>query len=101
MGSRAVIEKEALAAMASISRLSQGRAFTRRLADEPSTPDVNDILACLLGRLEAALAEIGSTSQGRPLFDVEADLRGKLPSTLPGVRFSAEDIRKWSAEISS
>jgi hypothetical protein len=72
----------------------QGQLKTRQ-------PHVNDVLACLLGRLETALAEIRSTSHGRPLFEVEADLREKLLRTLPGARFSAEDIRKWSAEISS
>lgn len=63
--------------------------------------DVNGMLASLLGGLEAALAEAGSTSWERPLFAVEADLREKLRRALPGVRFSVEDIRAWSAEISS
>ena len=66
-----------------------------------SPASVNGMLASLLGRLEAALAEVGSTSRARPLFAVEADLSEKLRRALPGVRFSAEDIRKWSSEISS
>jgi hypothetical protein len=70
-------------------------------AEDPSTAEVNDILACLLGRLETSLAEIRSTSRGRPLLEVEADLRGKLFRTLPCARVSAEDIRQWSGEISS
>lgn len=66
-----------------------------------SFPDANGMLSSLLGRLEAALAEVRESSQGHPLFEVEAELSGKLDRALPGVRFAAEDIRNWSAQISS
>jgi len=69
--------------------------------EDPPTVDVNGMLAELLGGLVAALAETGATLQGRPLFDVEAALSDRLRRDLPGVKFSADDIRKWSAQISS
>jgi hypothetical protein len=71
------------------------------ISEGHSPADVNGMLASLLGGLEAALAEACSTSRGRPMFAVEGDLSEKLRRVLPGVRFSADDIRKWSAEISS
>jgi hypothetical protein len=73
----------------------------RGFPEDPPSADVNTVLECLLGSLEAALAEVGSASHGRPLFEVEAALTERLRRRLPGVRFSAEDIRNWSARISS
>lgn len=73
----------------------------RGFPEDPPSADANTVLECLLGRLQAALAEVGSTSHGRPLFEVEAALTDTLRRRLPGIRFSAEDIRKWSARISS
>lgn len=66
-----------------------------------STLDANAMLNALLGRLEGALAEAQATANGMPLFAVEAQLTERLQALLPGVRFTAQEIRAWAAEISS
>lgn len=66
-----------------------------------SALDANAMLNALLGRLEGALEEAQVTANGLPLFAVEAKLTEKLQALLPGVRFTAQDIRAWAAEISS
>lgn len=66
-----------------------------------STLDANAMLNALLRRLEGALAESQATANGMPLFAVEAQLTERLQARLPGVRFTAQEIRAWAAEISS
>jgi hypothetical protein len=66
-----------------------------------SSPDANVMLSSLLGKLETAIAEVRESSHAHPLFEVELQLGGKLDRALPGVKFAAEDIRTWSAQISS
>lgn len=59
------------------------------------------MLNVLLERLDMALVDIRADVNGMPLFAVEAKLTQKLREVLAGVRFTAQDIRAWSAEISS
>lgn len=67
----------------------------------PGTPDPNEILNALLVRVEAAIQETAAVADGMPLFAVEAVLTERLRSVLPDVRFTAQDIRAWSARMSS
>jgi hypothetical protein len=66
-----------------------------------SSPDANVALSSMLGKLETAIAEVRESSLAHPLFEVELQLGGTLDRALPGVKFGAEDIRTWSAQISS
>lgn len=61
----------------------------------------NNILSSLLDRLESVLADVRASSAAKPLLVVEAELSLKLRRSIPGVRFIADDIRRWAAEISS
>lgn len=63
--------------------------------------DADALLNVLLERLEAELGDIGVNANGMPLFMVEMKLTDRLREVLPGVRFTAQDIRTWSAMISS
>jgi hypothetical protein len=63
--------------------------------------DPNELLNVLLEYVEDALREIRAAANGMPLFAVEAVLTERLHAVLPSVRFTAQDIRTWSAEISS
>lgn len=67
----------------------------------PSGRDADALLSGLLDRLDLALVDIRADVNGMPLFAVEAKLTHRLREVLPGVRFTAQDIRTWSAEISS
>jgi hypothetical protein len=58
-------------------------------------------LNVLLERLDVALMDIRADVNGLPLFAVEATLTRRLREVLPGVQFTAQDIRKWSTEVSS
>lgn len=69
-------------------------------AEDPSSAHVNVALNCLLGILEQVLA-VTSSSPVAPLFHVEAELRASLRRELAGVRFSDEDVRRWSSGMSS
>lgn len=63
--------------------------------------DADALLNVLLERLEAELGDIGVNANALPLFMVEMKLTARLREVLPGVRFTAQDIRTWSAMISS
>ncbi len=67
----------------------------------PEIPDPNEMLNALLGRVEVAIRETASTASGLPLFVVEEELNTRLRAALPDVRFTAEDIKAWSAQIAS
>jgi hypothetical protein len=64
-------------------------------------PDPNEMLEALVERLEDALQANRAAANGVPLFAVEAELTERLRVALPGVRFTAQDVRAWLAEISS
>jgi hypothetical protein len=66
---------------------------------DPTDPD--SLLNVLLERLETELGEIRVNVNAMPLFVVETKLAGRLREVLPGVRFTAQDIRAWAAMISS
>lgn len=66
-----------------------------------ATPDPNEILETLLARVEEVIRETAAAANGIPLFAVETVLTDNLRAVLPGARFTAEDIRAWSARISS
>lgn len=68
---------------------------------EPDAREASVMLDTLLERLDCVLEETKGTAGGLPLFAVEEELVGRLRSVLPGVRFTAHDIRAWAAEISS
>jgi hypothetical protein len=63
--------------------------------------DADAMLNVLLARVEAVLADIRTDANAMPLFVVEERLTKRLRDVLPGVRFAAEDIRTWSAAMSS
>lgn len=63
--------------------------------------DADAMLNILLKRLDVALVDIRADVNGMPLFAVEAKLTHRLREVLPGVQFTAQDIRTWSAEVSS
>lgn len=63
--------------------------------------DADAMLNVLLARVEAALADIRADANAMPLFVVEAKLTERLRDVLPGVRFATEDVRAWSAAMSS
>ncbi|RKO20425.1 hypothetical protein D7Z96_18825 [Pseudarthrobacter phenanthrenivorans] len=63
--------------------------------------DPNEILNTLLSRLEEAIQATETAASGLPLFAVEAELTRRLRVALPDARFTAEDIRAWSAQIAS
>lgn len=63
--------------------------------------DADAMLNVLLERLDVALVDIRAEVNGMPLFAVEAKLTQRLRQVLPGVRFTAQDISAWSAEMSS
>lgn len=65
------------------------------------SPDPNEYLNALLGRVEEVIHETSEAAGGMPLFAVESVLTEKLREVLPDVRFTAQDIRAWSAQISS
>lgn len=65
------------------------------------SPDPDLILASLLDRLDAAMDHVRSTAAARPLFSVEAELTATLREMIPEAKFTATDIRDWSAQISS
>lgn len=54
-----------------------------------------------LERTERAISDTRSLANRMPLFVVEAKLTERLQAVLPGVRFTAQDVRAWAAEISS
>ncbi len=64
-------------------------------------PDPNEVLETLLARVEEVIRETSEAAGGIPLFAVEIVLTERLRAVLPGVRFTAQDIREWSARISS
>jgi hypothetical protein len=63
--------------------------------------DAETMLNVLLERAEAAIQDTQAVANGMPLFAVEAKLTERLQAILPGVRFTAQDVRAWAAEISS
>lgn len=63
--------------------------------------DADMMLNVLLERTEGVIADTHAVANGMPLFVVEAKLTERLQTVLPGVRFTAQDIRAWAAEISS
>ena len=67
----------------------------------PQIPDPNEILHALLDRVEVAMQETAAVASGLPLVAVEEELTTRLRTYLPDVRFTAEDIRAWSAQIAS
>jgi hypothetical protein len=67
----------------------------------PRIPDPNEILDSLLSRVEAVIKETSTAAVGIPLFAVEAELTERLRAALPDVRFTAKDIRAWSAQVAS
>lgn len=69
--------------------------------ESPDEVENNNILSSLLDRAESVIADVRSGSGAKPLIVVEAELTLKLHLALPGVRFMADDIRQWAAEISS
>lgn len=76
------------------------------MADGDSGPsadasDPNEVLDALLDRVEEVIRETSEATAGIPLFAVEAVLTERLRAALPRVRFTAQDIRAWSARISS
>lgn len=75
------------------------------IADGPNVsweiPDPNEILDALLARVETVLKETRAAANGMPLPAVEAELRARLQVVLPDARFTKQDIRAWSAGISS
>ncbi|MFF1382182.1 hypothetical protein ACFVWT_01315 [Arthrobacter sp. NPDC058288] len=64
-------------------------------------PSENERLYALVMQLNDVLTRLGSALRGRPLFVVEKVLADELRRSIPDARFSEEDIRRWSAEISS
>lgn len=64
-------------------------------------PDPNEILEILLASVEEVIRETSEAACGMPLFAVQVVLTEKLRAVLPGARFTAQDIRAWSARISS
>lgn len=64
-------------------------------------PDPNEFLNALLARVEEVIQETSEAADGMPLFAVERVLTDRLGAVLPDVRFTAQDIRSWSAQISS
>lgn len=77
-------------------------AFYEAGREEPRNDrDTDALLSVLLDRLDLALVDIRADVNGMPLFAVEAKLTQRLREVLPGVRFTTQDIRTWSAEISS
>lgn len=73
-------------------------------ASDDQSPDevgANNSLSSLLDRLESVIAEVRSSTSAQPLFVVEAELSLQLRRSMPSVRFMADDIRRWAAEISS
>lgn len=58
-------------------------------------------LELFLEQLNAVLSRVDGDFGGQPLFVVEAELRRQLEVSLPGVRFSAEDLKRWAAGMSS
>ena len=67
----------------------------------PDSPDPDAMLNALLECAEGAISDTQSVANAMPLFIVEAKPSQRLRDVLPGVRFSAQDIRAWAAEISS
>ncbi|MDQ0636383.1 hypothetical protein QFZ40_004354 [Arthrobacter pascens] len=63
--------------------------------------DADMMLTVLLKRTEGIISDTQAVANGMPLFVVEAELTQRLQAVLPGVRFTAQDIRAWAAEISS
>jgi hypothetical protein len=63
--------------------------------------DADMMLNVLLERTEGVIADTHAVANGMPLFVVEAKLAERLQAVLPGVRFTAQDVRAWAAEISS
>jgi len=51
--------------------------------------------------VEAAIQETAAVAGGMPLFAVEDQLTDRLRAVLPDLRFTAQDIRAWSAQIAS
>lgn len=58
-------------------------------------------LSSLLDRLNAVIEHARSTAASLALFAVEAQLTTTLREVIPEAKFIAEDIRNWSAPISS
>jgi hypothetical protein len=69
--------------------------------DEDHATPQNDRLSSLAVQLDDVLTRLESALGGRPLFVVEKIVAQELRRSIPGARFSKEDIRRWSAEMSS
>lgn len=67
----------------------------------PEIPEPNEMLNALLCRVEVAIQETAAAASGLPLLAVEEELTARLRAALPDVRFLADDIRTWSAQIAS
>ena len=76
--------------------MNQGASVPSRAA-----LDADAMLDVLLERAEGAIRDTQAAANGMPLFVVEVKLAERLRTVLPGVRFTAQDIRAWAAEISS
>lgn len=63
-------------------------------------PDPNELLNALLARVDDVIHETSEAADGLAIFAVEAVLTDRLRTALPDVRFTAQDIRAWSVEIS-
>jgi len=82
--------------------LRAGEAMKQGVRDHSrDARDADRMLNILLERTEGAIEDTRRIASGRPLFSVEAKLTERLQAVLPGVRFTARDIRAWAAEISS
>jgi hypothetical protein len=85
--------------------MAAGPAVNIWCHDEPAQDfqdcQANQVLGSFLSRLEAVLKRADKDYGGQPLFAVEVKLRTQLQDSLPQVRFMAEDIKAWAAEISS
>lgn len=77
------------------------RDGSRGARDTRDARDADVMLDVLLDRTEGVISDTHAVANGMPLFVVEAELTERLQAVLPGVRFTAQDIRAWAAEISS
>lgn len=66
-----------------------------------ASSECDRILSSLLDKLDTVIEHVGSTAAGLPLFAVEAQLTTTLREVIPEAKFTAADIRNWSAQISS
>lgn len=59
------------------------------------------ILSSLLDAVDLAIETVRTKANGCPLFVVEAELVRVLRDMVPDAKFTAADIRNWSAGIAS